>query len=109
MAFRGENVYPSNIKVNRTSHLVTQAEVTQGWLQIAVKWDPPFPDANYTMAQTITNPGALDNNNDYSIGDNHLVTASGFTQEAYVNSGAASAGATIILNTIAIHDLALLP
>jgi hypothetical protein len=108
MPFRGENVYPRNIKVNRTTYVITDTDKSTGYANIAVTWETPFPDANYTLAQGITNLAALDTINAVSSGENHLVTASGFTAQIYVN-GSAITGDSIVLNTIAIHDLALLP
>ena len=66
---------------------------------------PAFPDALYTLAQAVTHPDVpLDLGNDYSPGDNHLMTGAGFTAQIYVNGGVAQAGDVIFLNTIAIHD-----
>lgn len=42
--------------------------------------------------------------NDYSPGDCHAVTASGFTSIIYVNPSIAVAGEVVVLNSIGIHD-----
>ena len=101
-----DSVYgPSGqIQTVRTSYTVTQTDVNNGYANIPVVFKTPFADTNYTMAQTITQTGVLDSGNDYSIGDNHLLTGSGFTAQIYVNSGVAVASTVIVLNTIAIHD-----
>jgi hypothetical protein len=106
--FRGENVYPLNVKTNRTAYVVTNTDKSNGYANIAVVWDSPFPDANYTIAQGITQTTALENLNDVSPGDNHLVTRYGFTAQIYVNSSI-SGNPTIYLNSIGIHDLFLQP
>jgi len=90
------------IKTNRTKHTITQGEITAGAAELFVVWATPFADANYTMAQAITNIVERETN-DYSPGDNHLVTAAGFDSVIYIGPGAV-AGDIITLHTIAIHD-----
>jgi hypothetical protein len=106
--FRGENVYPLNVKTNRTSYTLTATDISNGYANIPVVWDSPFTDASYTIAQGITQATALDTLNDVSPGDNHLVTRYGFTAQIYVN-GSVTGTPTIVLNTIGIHDLFLQP
>jgi len=106
--FRGENVYPLNIKTNRTRYVVTDTDKSNGYANIVVVWDSPFPDASYTLVQGITNSAPLDSLNAVSPGENHLVTGTGFTAQVYVN-GSAITGDVIYLNSIGIHDLFLQP
>jgi hypothetical protein len=97
------NTALSNIRTNRTVYHITAPDVAAGYADIPVVWAVPFPDVAYTIAQAITQDGPLDLINDFSPGDNHLVTGAGFTAQIYVNA-AAVAGTVIILHTIGIHD-----
>jgi hypothetical protein len=93
------------IQTVRTSYTITQNDVNNGYANIPCTFKTAYPDANYTLTgQTITQTGALDNGNDFSPGDNHLLTATGFTAQIYVNGSVATAGMVIVLHTSAIHD-----
>jgi hypothetical protein len=102
-----DSIYgPSGLmQIVRTSYTITQTDLNNGFANIPCVFKTPFADTNYTLVgQTITQTGALENGNDYSPGDNHLLTALGFTAQIYVNGSVATLGTTIVLNTLAIHD-----
>ena len=93
----------AKIKTNRTNYTIQSADVTAGFAQFAVTWSVAFADANYTVAQAISDAGAIEGN-DYSPGDMHSFAAGGYTAVIYVNSASALAGTVITLNSIGIHD-----
>lgn len=97
------NTALSNIRTNRTVYHITLADIAAGYANIPVAWAIPFPDVAYTIAQAITQDGPLDLLNDFTPGDNHLVTGAGFTAQIYVNAGAVD-GTVLVLHTIGIHD-----
>ena len=92
------------IQTVRTPYSITQANLNSGFANIPVTFPVPFADNKYTLAQAIGHTAPLDNGNDYSPGDNHLLAAEGFTAQIYVNGTIAQVGDAIVLNTIAIHD-----
>lgn len=92
------------IRTNRTVYQITSGDVLAGFAAITVLWDIPFADTNYTLVQGIidrTAGGPL--SNDYSPGDVHDLTVTGFTSAIYVGPGAA-AGEIIELHSLGIHD-----
>ena len=101
-SFRGENVYPTNIKTARIPYTVTSNDVSNGDAAIAWTISPPFPDNKYTASMTVESiTGSTQNV--YP----ECVTISGNTVTAYV--GVYNAGDTIIVHFMAIHDFGLLP
>ena len=89
----------------RVAHTITQGEVDAGFAgPIAVLFDVPFADANYTVSQAINDTtGGGATSNDYSPGDYHDKATTGFNTAIYVGPGAA-ANEVVVIECICIHD-----
>ena len=90
------------LQVNQTSYTIMSGDVSAGFALIPVVWDVPFIDTNYVTVTGIyhQNERAA---NDYSPGDVHDITATGFKSYIYVNSSSAMAGDVVVLQTLGIH------
>lgn len=91
-------------QTNQTAYTITQNDVNAGYAVITVTWATPFADTDYVVVQGIhdtTVGGAT--SNDYSPGDVHNLTASGFSSAIYVGPGSA-AGEIVQLWSLAIHN-----
>jgi hypothetical protein len=94
-------------KIVRTNYTITDADVAEGYAEIIISVSP-ITSANFTLLQGLTRPVGVapDHNNDYSLGDNHVVSlpATSITQELYVNGSSATAGDVVIIDTMIIQD-----
>jgi hypothetical protein len=70
----------SNIStMARADYALTATDILNGYFGVPVLWDSPFNDTNYNLTWSVHDTGQNFLSLDYSQGDVHLKTPSGFT------------------------------
>lgn len=107
------NVYITNIvstgdlkqQTARVAYDWQAADTTAGFAVVAVAFDTPFADTNYTPVFSITDTIGDADNNGFWVRDIHNITAAGFNAVFSIYSpGTPPTNNSIVVNAIAIHD-----
>lgn len=88
--------------IKKVRHVVTQAEIDTGTLEVAILWDSPFYDTNYAVSFAVEAEKAS-NILKYASSNIGELSPAGFTTVVILDQALATAGDVIIIHALASH------
>ena len=102
MPFRGENVFPQNIKTQRTVYTLTNTDISNSFAAVPVLWPSQFPDLNYTVVFGIRDLTGNAPSLNMWVEDIHDLAVTGYTAVVYIYH--MTAGQKLEINSIGVGD-----